>query len=329
VSVGDRLGRLLFIVPYVVHRNGVPLAELAQLLGVSVGQIESDISLLSMVGQPPLTPDHLIDLNIDNGVVYVALDQNLVRPLQLTHEEARALAIGASLVGDLAGLGHALEAVLTRLTAQLNPVDREAVLALKKRILVHGSDVTGHAARLRASVEAHQKVRLTYYSASSDQEKQYLLKPLGLFTHSGDEYLVGLDTAALDQEKLFRLDRMGDVQADGGAFVPPSHFDLEKFRTSKLYFGTDNLHAIVHFTPALAAQVRQRFTPDDIVGEDATGLQVHVATASAAWLSRWVLSFGEGACVLSPAVYRNHLRAVCCEAHALYAQTPVNFPPSS
>jgi predicted DNA-binding transcriptional regulator YafY len=122
---------------------------------------------------------------------------------------------------------------------------------------------------------------------------------------------------------------MGDVQADGGGFEPPSHFDLEKFRTSKLYFGTDNLHAIVHFTPALAAQVRQRFTPQDIVSEDASGLQVRVATASAAWLSRWVLSFGEGACVLSPAVYRNHLRDLCCAAHALYAKSPVNHPTSA
>ena len=52
----DRLGRLLFIVPYVAQREGVPLQELAELLGVRSAQLEADISLLSMVGQPPLTP---------------------------------------------------------------------------------------------------------------------------------------------------------------------------------------------------------------------------------------------------------------------------------
>ncbi len=43
MSQRDRLGRLLFIVPYVANRDGVPVAELAEMLGVKPAQIEADI----------------------------------------------------------------------------------------------------------------------------------------------------------------------------------------------------------------------------------------------------------------------------------------------
>ena len=108
MSIGDRLARLLFIVPYVVQREGVPVDELASKLKVNVAQIESDIALLSMVGRPPLTPDHLIDLYIEDGIVSVDLEQSLSRPLQLTHEEATALVTAAQMVGSLGGLGGEL-----------------------------------------------------------------------------------------------------------------------------------------------------------------------------------------------------------------------------
>ncbi|HET6344658.1 MAG TPA: WYL domain-containing protein, partial [Myxococcota bacterium] len=261
MSVTDRLGRLLFIVPYVMHRDGVPLAELAETLGVTKAQIQADLDLLCMVGQPPLTPDHLIDLFIEDDVVYVELDQSLSRPLRLTHEEARALVLGAKLVGNLGGLGRALDQVLARLMQHLNPADRDAVQALSERILVQGEDIewAARAALLRRAIEERREVRASYYSVSSDRQKDYHLKPLALITHGGVDYLVALDVDAEDQEKLFRLDRLGAVVPLGGTFAPPVDFDLERFRTQRLYFGAGNLSAEVRFAPRLARQVRERF----------------------------------------------------------------------
>lgn len=326
MSVSDRLGRLLFIVPYVVQRDGVSLQELAQVLGVTPKQIQADIDLLSMVGQPPLTPDHLIDFYVEDDIVYVELDQNFTRPLRLTHEEARALVLGAKLVGDLGGWGQELERVLARIMEHLNPVDRQAVQALSQRVLVQGSQPDPQStatACLRECIEAHRVVGALYYSASSDREKRYALKPLALFTHGGVDYLVALDVGADDHEKLFRLDRLGQVQRTEVPFIPPSHLDLEKFRTPRLYFGADNLRARVRFAANLARQVRERFAPHDIVATHANGsLEVRLATSSAAWLTRWVLSFGLDAEVLAPAPYRAYVRSLCEEAVAAY-QRPV------
>lgn len=322
MSVSDRLGRLLFIVPYVNHRDGVPLSELAETLGVSTQQIEADLDLLCMVGQPPLTPDHLIDLYVEDDVVYVELDQSLSRPLRLTHEEARAIVLGAKLVGKLGGMGEELERVLSKIMVLLNPVDREAVLALSQRIAVQGDngDPFAQAALLRTAIEELHEVRAQYYSASSDRQKMYALKPLALLTHSGVDYLVALDVEAEDQEKLFRLDRLGAVLKTATRFSPPPHFDLEKFRTQRLYFGNDHMTANIRFTPALSRQVQEQFAAQDIDANADGGLQVRVSTSSVAWLGRWVLSFGEDADVLGPGECRSYMRQLCQEAALAYRQ---------
>lgn len=316
------MARLLFIVPYVVQRDGVPVGELAQVLGVQPAQIEADIALLCMVGRPPLTPDHLIDVSIEDDVVYVQLDQNLSRPLRFTPQEARALALGASLVGNLGGWGEELTRVLGRLVQHLRPADAQAVLAMRQHVVVQqtGEMAAAHAVLLRRACQRRQGVRMSYYAASRDQQKDYKLKPLALFAHSGADYLVALDAAAQDQEKLFRLDRIGGVQPLEDHFAAVPGFDLEKFRTARLYFGGHNLQARVRFAPHIAHYVRERFAPTDIVRETEQGLEVRVYTASAAWLGRWVLSFGPDAEVLSPPCYRHHMLALCREAAEAYAR---------
>lgn len=318
MRVSDRLGRLLFIVPYVVRRDGVPIAELAEVLGVSVSQIEADINLLSMVGQPPLTPDHLIDLYVEDDIVYVQLDQSMTRPLRLTHDEARALVLGAKLVGHLGGWGADLEKLLARIVEHLHPVDRQAVQDLSERVWVqYDGEPRAQATALRQAVQQKCAVRMDYYSASSDRHKRYSLQPLGLLTHGGVDYLVALDAEAHMREKIFRLDRVGQVEMTGDTFVPPPDFDLEKFRTRQLYSGTDAQQATVRFALHMARDIRERFAASDIV--EGRSLEVHVATSSAAWLTRWALAFGTDAEVRAPAPCREHIRQVCQEALEAYS----------
>ncbi len=320
MSVTDRLGRLLFIVPYVANRGGVPLAELAQKTGATVAQIEADLDLLAMVGQPPLTPDHLIDLYVEDDVVYVDLDQSLSRPLRLTHEEARALVLGAKLAGDLGGLGAELKLVLDKIIAKLNPVDREIVRSLAERVAVW-QDAGGETApggELRTAIDARHEVEIDYYSASSDRQKGYRLQPLALITHSGVEYLVALDVEAALHEKLFRLDRMAAVRRQEAHFAPPKDFDLERFRTERLYFGSDTQHAEVRFSKAVAREVSERFLGSDLKREAKGAVRVKLSTSSPAWLARWVLPFGVDAEVLAPESARQMLASLLSDAVTAY-----------
>lgn len=324
MSVTDRLGRLLFIVPYVADRDGVPLAELAEKTGASKSQIIADIGLLSMVGQPPLTPDHLIDLYVEDDIVYVDLDQSLSRPLRLTHEEARALVLGAKLVGDLGGFGDELESALASILEVLNPVDRDIVQSLSKRIGLaqEGSERFEPVRDLRRAIEGGREVEVDYYSVSSDRQKAYRLQPLALLIHSGAEYLVALDTEAERQEKLFRLDRMANIRTLETTFEPPADLDLERFRTQKLYSGDSNARAMVRFSPKVAAAVEERFADSEITKDDDGSVRVKLSTSSLAWLARWVLPFGTDAEVLAPAEEREYLARLCSEATSAYRRAP-------
>lgn len=312
MSVADRLGRLLFIVPYVASRGGVTVRELAEKLQTKASQIQSDIELLAMVGQPPLTPDHLIDLYIEDDVVYVELDQSLTRPLRLTHEEARALVLGAKLVGNLGGLGGELDQVLERITELLPAADREAVRASAERVLM--DDEGGHAdhgTMLRRAVAAHQRIDVEYYSQSSDALKSYLLEPIALLTHSGLDYLLAVDTGDESREKLFRLDRLGSVSLRSETFVAPQHVDLERFRLPRLYFGRGSDSARVRFDPDVAHRVAERFPADDVVVRGDGGIDVHLKTSSAAFLARWTLDYATSAEVLNPEAARDYFRDLC------------------
>lgn len=326
MSLSDRLGRLLFIVPYVAQRDGVPINEIAQLLDVTPRQIEADIALLIMVGRPPLTPDHLIDLYIEDNCVYAQLDQNLHRPLRLTHDEARALILGAKLVGPLGGLGQELLEVLGKITEQLNPVDRAALATLSERIRIwHGGiqDATlqDWGELLRRAIATHRQVEVDYYSASSAAQKRYTLRPLALLTHTGIDYLVAFDKPPPAAEKLFRLDRLSSVTLTEQLFDPPIDFDLQKFRTPRLYSGGGD-SAQLRFSPAVARAIAERFAAEVIdYGADGS-VVVQLQTSSSAWLARWVLSFGTDVEILQPTHQRAFMARYCREAAAAYSAAP-------
>lgn len=322
MSIADRLGRLLFIVPYAARRDGVPLSELAAKLGVKPRQIEADLELLAMVGRPPLTPDHLIDVYVEDEVVYVDLDQRLSRPPRLTHEEARALVLGAKLVGRQGGLGERLESVVKRIVEHLNPVDAEILRSLSERVGLW-QDAEAEQRRtpdMHRAIEQRREIEVDYYSASADRQKHYRLQPLALITHSGTEYLVALDVGADYQEKLFRLDRVGELHVTDVDFEPPQSLDLERFRRHRLYFGPQPADVEVYFSAAVAGRVRERFGEHDVVDTPDGGIRVQMGSASPGFIARWVLPFGTEAEVLSPPLVRAHLHELCARAADAYAQ---------
>jgi proteasome accessory factor C len=315
MSAQDRLGRLLFIVPYVLHRDGVPVSELAALLNVPRAKLEADLLLLSLVGRPPLTPDHLIDIYVEDDVVYVELAQSLTRPLRLSRSELRALVLAVKGVGDLGGLGDSLAALVERVAERLAPEDAAEVRALWTGVHVAGSG-SEIPARLQGAIAEHRQVRLDYYSATSDRSKTYSLSPLALLNHMGNEYLLALEEG---REKLFRVDRMSELALMEERFVPPADLDLERFRRQQLVASV-GLEARVWFAPAVRRLVRERFAEDRVRDAPDGGVYVQMETSSPVWISRWVLPFGVDAELLGPTEERTRLAALCRAAVAAYDQ---------
>src|SRR5262244_1042382 len=118
-DVHERLRRLLFLVPYVARRPGISVDELAQALGLKKEDLLRDLDLLTMVGRPPFQPDDYIDIYVENGRVYVDLDQRFSAPPRLTAAEAAALRAAGALVRATAS--SSLRSAMDKLEKVLPP----------------------------------------------------------------------------------------------------------------------------------------------------------------------------------------------------------------
>ena len=101
---GDRLGRLLNLVPYLLARPGILVAEAAADLGVSEQQLREDLELLWVCGLPGYGPGDLIDMAFDGDRVTITYDAGIDRPLRLTQDEALALVVALRMLAQVPGV---------------------------------------------------------------------------------------------------------------------------------------------------------------------------------------------------------------------------------
>ena len=72
-SAADRLGRMLVVVPYLVQHPGAELAEAARVFGIDERELHDDLMLLFMAGLPPYAPGDLIEVDIEEGHVWISM----------------------------------------------------------------------------------------------------------------------------------------------------------------------------------------------------------------------------------------------------------------
>lgn len=212
-----RARRLLALLPHLRKGDRVPLDELAHAVGCSAEEVAADLTTLTMCGIPPFSPLELVGLDIDGDAVSVYMDPpGLQRPLKLTVAEARA--INAAL--DVAG--YAADSPLRQ---RLQEACAGSVsLDDLERTVRAGTAPGGMAetyAALAAAAEDHEKVRIVYYTGATGRVAERVVHPWALVQRLGVWYLIAWCEAA-GQERVFRLDRIRDIERLGVTFAPPS-----------------------------------------------------------------------------------------------------------
>ncbi|MET0826123.1 MAG: hypothetical protein ABWZ89_06380, partial [Acidimicrobiales bacterium] len=79
-SAGERLKRLLALLPWLAAHPGSTIAEISERFGLSPQQLEDDLAVVWMVGVPPYTPDQLIDVEFDGDVTTEGPGKAFERP---------------------------------------------------------------------------------------------------------------------------------------------------------------------------------------------------------------------------------------------------------
>src|SRR4051812_36053679 len=216
ITASDRLKRLLALLPWVAAHNGPTVEEVCARFGINAGDLVSDVALVSMVGVPPYSPGDLFDIVVEGGRVWVHLSPSFDRSLRLTPEEALGLvAAGASL---LAVPGADPSGPLARGIAKV-----AATLGVDADEMIDVDLGYASAAVLDALQDAssnHRRVRIDYYAHGRDERTTREVDPYRVYADHGQWYVVGFDHLR-DEERLFRVDRVFDVEVLDATFEPP------------------------------------------------------------------------------------------------------------
>jgi proteasome accessory factor C len=305
-----RLQRLLAVVPYVIRHPGTPLPELSQVFGVGEADLTADLNLLFLTGLPPYTPGDMVDVEIEDGRVWIRMADHFSRPVRLTRAEATALYLkGTELLGA-SGLPEtdALRSALDKLAQGLGP---ETLGELKAEIGDPG--LPGPLEAVRGAVAAREPVEIDYYSASRDEVGARRIDPEQLFSAMGNWYVVAWDHRS-DDERLFRVDRMREVRPVGETFEPRGLVGQGR----ELYTaGPRDIRVRLRLGPG-ARWVAEYYQTDETLERDGK-LEVALPTTDLAWMAKLVLRLGGEVQVVEPTELARLARQVAEETLALYS----------
>lgn len=290
-TAGKRAQRILSMVPWIVDRPGVALADVAARFGVTRDELIADLDLVFMVGVPPYTPDMLVDVEVEDDRVWVRLGDYFRRPIRLTHPQALALAIAGRGLLDVPGADRdgPLARVITKLDSALGLGDAP-------RLDVDLGDAPPHLlGQLIDAVHSGRQVELDYYTHSTDARSVRVVDPWRVGSLGGHWYLWGWCHKA-DAQRAFRLDRTRSVSLLDTKVEHAAPDDVEA-----LGVDPDSAHAVVTVEVPSAQRWVTTAYPiiDQSQGSDGT-LRLTLRVVGAAWLARLMAELGPAAVVDGP-----------------------------
>ena len=318
VTSTERLQRLLALVPYVVSRKAVGLAETAAAFGVSERELVDDLNLLWCVELRAPDPYCPIDLSYEGGEIVVSQAESMGRPLRLAVDEASALLVALRMLADLPALED--RSAMSRLIAKLEAAAGEAASASAQvavQVDVHGDGTEGLAAEVQAAIADGRRLHLRYYVPGRDEATERDVDPMRLLVVEGRTYLEGWCRRA-EAVRVFRLDRvLGvevlDVAAEIPADAKPVDVDQGLFRPS-----ADDLDVIIELS-AYGRWVAEYY-PCETVTELGDGrLRVSLRTPDTQWVRRLALRLGEEGRIVSPPDLSAQIRDDALAALAQYS----------
>ncbi|MGI5130459.1 helix-turn-helix transcriptional regulator [Pseudonocardia sp. CA-107938] len=298
-STADRLPRLLTLVPYLLARPGIPIAEAAADFDITPRQLRRDLELLWMCGLPGYGPGDLVDLSFAGDTVTVIEDAGMRRPLRLTTAEAAALLVALRTLADAPGVVDT--GAVRRATAKIERAVGDAGVAVDFDGPGRGEEEERATATVREALASGRALRILYYTAGRDAVSRRTIDPMRLLLAEGRGYLEAWCRRA-EGVRLFRLDRVEEVEVLDEPSSPPSSAEPTDIAGGVFTARDDHRSAVLELGPD-ALWVAEYYPVEEVVaqqGPDGARARVVLRYADPAWLVRLVLGLGGSAHVVEP-----------------------------
>lgn len=292
----DQLTRMLQLVPFLVHNQGLHISDVAQKFGITRKELEADLRILICSGLPEGYPDDLLDIQWDDDHVTITEHLDLNRPVRFTVEEACALLTGLETLNGLPELaeGSALESVTLKLMAAAGEEGLKAAA-------LSGPEVgPGNSAALetaREAIRTGSQLRLRYFSPLRDTVSERNIDPLRLYSLDNTWYLEAYCHSAQGLRN-FRLDRIEALESTGlpvsETAAPGSSFPV------KLFTPNDDDTVVVVELTRRGIGLADEYYAERTAELPGGGLLAEIRFGSTGWLPMFVAQHGGTARILQP-----------------------------
>ncbi|HEU4348548.1 MAG TPA: YafY family protein [Actinoplanes sp.] len=305
----DRLGRLLNLVPYLLARPGIAVADAAEGLGVTERQLREDLELLWVCGLPGYGPGDLIDMAFDGDRVTITYDAGIDRPLRLTPDEALALVVALRMLAETPGTGDAVERALAKIENAAGDL-ADAPVAVRLPADAERLDA------IRGAIERGHALHLTYYTAARDETTERVVDPMRMLMVGGKSYLEAWCRRA-EATRMFRVDRIDAFTELDEPAAPPAQAVPQ-----------DVSHGVFHPTPDLPLVTLRvgrgsrwitEYYPVEEVRRDGDEWVVSMRVTDLGWAQRLLTGVGPDVTVVAPPDLVDRIRAQATTALHRYA----------
>jgi predicted DNA-binding transcriptional regulator YafY len=309
-------------------RAGVTIHELAGRVKVSTRTIRRDLQALQEAGFA------VYDEGEENETKRWKLEAQPFRSVQegLSVTDVAALYLSRSVVLSIGGwpLAAELTAAFEKIERALNPRLREFLSTLPQvlstkagpRARPESERLLDTTRRLFDAARDRHVVDMRYFSAQSNRAKPYTVQPYRLALAHGGVYLVAW-VPAYEQFRTFAVDRVERLSVTETTFKKTRDLPADLFGASLGVFSGEPEKIELEFESRLAPYVRGRVWHDSQAIEERPDgrlrMRLHVSNDWA--LKTWVLGFGAGVRVLSPASLRDAIRDECARAAKRYSDS--------
>jgi proteasome accessory factor C len=307
----DRLGRLLNLVPYLLARPGIEVAEAAADLGITERQLREDLELLWVCGLPGYGPGDLIDMAFDGDRVTVTYDAGIDRPLRLNPDEALALVVALRMLAEMPGVSSrdAIERALAKIENATGDL-ADAPVAVRLPANAERLD------EIRAAVERRHALRLTYYTAARDETSDRVVDPMRVLMVGGRGYLEAWCRRA-EATRLFRIDRIDAFTELAEPSAPPSRAVPHDVTGGVFHPGADL--PLVTLRVGRGSRWITEYYPCEEVRREGDEWLVSMRVTDLGWAQRLLLGLGADVTVAGPPELVERIREQATTALDQYA----------
>ena len=314
-GAADRLSRLLAMVPYLLERQGVPLADAARHFEITEDELVADLELLFVCGTPGHLPDDLIEADWESGHVYLDNADAIARPLRLGVDEAVALLVGLRTLADVPGAGdrEALDGALAKLSTAAGDV---AATAGAVRVQLDADTPEGVLETARQALTGRRRLHLRYLVPSRDETTERDVDPMRVTAVDGRWYLEAW-CHRVDGVRLFRLDRVVEATVLDVDGTPPPRAVGRDLDDGLFQASAEDLLVTVELEPG-AGWVADYYPVESVQELPGDRRRVRVRTADPRWLRRLVLRLGGAARITDPRELADDVRLTAERALRAY-----------